>query len=291
MGKHYGLDVPTLHELRIDVDKEWVDEKGQPRGVTKLKEIAAAMAQGGIPFRGPSFLEKLAANYGVGYNFLHALNTGRDEPEWMDIQELIAYITGGVNRMIAPPTLVIPAPAIGLAVVEDHSGGGHTAEKTLSVFEPVIVVPTTDTYSPAAIDGALADDGGSQTDETIKANNATENDMTLLPAVPEVDDAYYFGLLSLWDWLSLLIGQAGAGTWTIVWEYWNGSTFASLVNVRDTSNGFRNGGYQSISFDRPGNWATSSIMLMDLYWIRARVTAYSSVTTQPLGTQAWIGTH
>ncbi|GAJ19565.1 unnamed protein product, partial [marine sediment metagenome] len=31
MGKHYGLDVPTLRELRIDVDKEWVDPDGQPR--------------------------------------------------------------------------------------------------------------------------------------------------------------------------------------------------------------------------------------------------------------------
>ncbi|MBA7524807.1 hypothetical protein ES705_16951 [subsurface metagenome] len=187
--------------------------------------------------------------------------------------------------------LAMRAPGIGLAVAEDHSGGGHTAEKTLTVPSPAIVVPTTDLYSPAAVDGALADDGGAQTDETTEANNATVNDMTLLPAVPAVDDAYYFGLLSLWDWLSLLIGQAGAGTWTIVWEYWNGSTFASLLNVLDTSNGFRNGGYQSVSFDRPGDWATSTLMLMDLLWIRARVTAYSSIATQPLGTQAWIGTH
>ena len=137
MGKHYGLDIPTLHELRIDVDKEWVDEDGQPRGITKLKEVAAAMAQGGISFRGPSFLERLAANYGVGYSFLHAKNTGIDEPEWMDIQEIIAYITGGKNRMIAPPTLTIPVPpSISVVVAEGHSGGGHTATPTLTIPAP-----------------------------------------------------------------------------------------------------------------------------------------------------------
>ncbi|GAI72289.1 unnamed protein product [marine sediment metagenome] len=48
MGKHYGLDIPTLHELRIDVDKEWVDENGQPRGVSNIKEIAEAMDTGHI---------------------------------------------------------------------------------------------------------------------------------------------------------------------------------------------------------------------------------------------------
>ena len=37
MGKHYGLDALTLHELLIDVDKEWVDPDGQPRGITETK--------------------------------------------------------------------------------------------------------------------------------------------------------------------------------------------------------------------------------------------------------------
>lgn len=291
MGKHYGLDVPTLRELRIDVDKEWLDEEGQPRGITKLKEVAAAMAQGGIAYRGPDILEKLAADYGVGYNFLHAKNTGIDEPEWMDIQEIIGYITGGANRMIAPPTLVIPTPSISQVTEQHSSPPGKTATPSLTIPVPSVSKATA-TYTPGAVDGAIADDGGVQTDETTAANNATANDMTLLPAVPAVDDAYYFGLSTPWDWLCLNIGTAGAGVWTIVWEYWNGSTWPSLPSgYYDTSNGFRNGGKQSLSFVRPTDWATSSIMLMDLYWVRARVTAYTSVTTQPLGTQAWIGIH
>jgi len=55
MGKHYGLDIPTLRELRIDVDKEW-----QAKAITNLQAIAAGMTQGGVPFRGASIMEVLA---------------------------------------------------------------------------------------------------------------------------------------------------------------------------------------------------------------------------------------
>jgi len=37
-----------------------------------------------------------------------------------------------------------------------------------------------------ALGGAVADDGGTQTDETTAANDATTDDMTLLPASPAV---------------------------------------------------------------------------------------------------------
>jgi len=164
MGKHYGLDVPTLHELRIDVDKEWVDPDGQSRGITKLKEVAAAMAQGGIAYRGSDILEKLAADYGVGYNFLHAKNTGIDEPEWMDIQGIIGYITGGANRMVAPPTLVIPKPPdISVVVAEDHSGGGHVVEKTLTIPEPSIA-------EAAEVSSVLIEDCEDAWDEYVQEN-------------------------------------------------------------------------------------------------------------------------
>ena len=278
--------ITKLSELEIDVDKDW-----EGRAITNLKAIASSMVRGDIAFRGADILERLAGDYGIGYSFLHMKNTGFLEPEWMDIQGLIAYITGGANRMISPPTLVIPQPSVGVGVATASAPPGKTTEKTLAVPTPSVGKATA-TYTPGAVDGAIADDGGVQTDETTEANNPTANDMTLLPAAPAVDDAYYFGQSGMWDWLCLNIGTAGAGVWTIVWEYWNGSTWVGLPGgYYDTSNGFRNGGKQSLSFARPGDWATSTIMLMDLYWVRARVSAYTSVTTQPLGTQAWIGVH
>jgi hypothetical protein len=142
-----------------------------------------------------------------------------------------------------------------------------------------------------AVAGARAYDhsGPTYTDETTEANNADANDMTLLPATPAVNDAYYFGYASVWDWLTLNVGTAGAGTWTLTWEYWNGSSWVVLSEVHDTSNGFRVSGMNSVKFNRPGDWANRDVDGTTLYWIRGRVTNYSSVTTQPLGTQAWIG--
>jgi len=114
-----GIGISKLSEIEIDADKDW-----QAREIRNLKAIVAGMVEGDIAYRGPGVLEKLAGEYGIGYNFLHMRNTGALTPEWMDIQDIIIYLTGAVNRMIALPTLQIPTPAVGVAVVEDHSGGG-----------------------------------------------------------------------------------------------------------------------------------------------------------------------
>ncbi len=121
-------------------------------GITKLSELTIDAApgkakdiaelilttQGDILYRNAEAARE-AASYGVGYNFLHAQNTGVDKPGWLDIQEIIAYMTGAVNVMIAPPTLVIPEPPeISVVVAEDHSGGGHVFDKTLTIPAPSI---------------------------------------------------------------------------------------------------------------------------------------------------------
>lgn len=137
--------------------------------------------------------------------------------------------------------------------------------------------------------GAVADDGGSQTGETTAANNATTNDMTLLPTVPAVNDAYYFGAAEPFYKARVNIGQNGAGTWTITWEYYNGATWASITDISDGTNGFRAGtGNKDVAFSPPSDWATTAVQSTTAYWIRARVSAYTSITTQPLGTQSWV---
>ena len=129
---------------------------------------------------------------------------------------------------------------------------------------------------------------GSYTDETTAAQNATTNDMTLLPAVPAQNDAYYFGFDKLFDVMTLNIGTPGGGVWTITWEYWNG-VWTALSGVTDGTTGFTAAsGSHDVSFTRPGDWATTVVNAITKYWIRARVSAYTSITTQPKGTQSWI---
>ena len=311
MGKHYGLDIPTLHELRVDCDKDW-----QGFGISSLKEVVEAMGHGDITFKTTSrpILVKLPPFYGAGAHFLHtkSIGGGKFEPEWKDIQDLIAYVTGGVNRAVDIPILTVPGPpSIDLETEVRMGFIFQITMPTLDVPEPpsidvataVSVVPaqaaeeTVDVPTPSvskelalryAVGGAVADDGGVQIDETAAANNPTANDMTLLPAVPAVNDAYYFGYSALWDWLMLNIGTGGDGVWTIVWEYWNGTSWASLPDIVDGTNHFGNAGTNEVTFTRPGDWATTTVGgIANLYWIRARVSSYTSIVTQPLGTQCW----
>jgi len=141
-----------------------------------------------------------------------------------------------------------------------------------------------------AVDGAVADDGGVQTDETAAAQNPTQNDMTLLPAAPAVDDAYYFGHTKRFDIAWLNIGTQGDGVWVITWEYWNGTAWSALSDVADNTNGFTAlVGLHDVSFTRPVDWATADVGgVTGLYWIRARVSSFTSINAQPRGSQSWV---
>ena len=80
------------------------------------------------------------------------------------------------------------------------------------------------------------DDGGVFMDYTTAFNNTGTNDVPLIPAVEEVNDAFYFGSANKFSGLKLDIDTAGVGN-TIVWEYWDGSAWSSLT-VTDLTSGF-----------------------------------------------------
>ena len=139
--------------------------------------------------------------------------------------------------------------------------------------------------------GAVAFDAAVETDEIAAAINSTANDMTLTPAVPAVNDAYYFGYTTPWTCLRLNIGTQGVGTWTVVWEYYkSGATWASLSDVVDGTTSFKAAaGNHDVLWTKPSDWIVKTIQGDSLYWVRARVSAYTSITTQPKGTQCWVG--
>lgn len=140
-----------------------------------------------------------------------------------------------------------------------------------------------------AMQGAVADDGGVETDETTASNNATANDMTLLPVVPVTGDAYNFGAKNPFWKLTLNIGTPGVGTWTIAWQYWNGAwTTIPSAGFSDGTKAFQaSAGNRDVVFTPPSDWTTKTIQGISGYFIRADV-AFTSITTQPKGTQAWV---
>lgn len=155
----------------------------------------------------------------------------------------------------------------------------------------VSVAPTALMNSPlkTGVDGAQAADGAVQTDETTAANEATAGDVTLLPAAPAVSDAYYVGGARQFSSAQFNISTAGAGVWTVTWEYWNGTAWTALTGVVDGTTGFTVAGTNEVSFQVPTDWEYADVNSRQLYWIRGNVSAFTSATTQPLGTQIWIG--
>jgi len=112
------------------------------------------------------------------------------------------------------------------------------------------------------------------------------NDMTLLPATLAVNDAFYFGHADKFKILVLDVGQAGAGTYVLAWEYWNGVTWAALVDLNDSTDAFKNAYTNEVSHTPQGDWALTTIQGMNLYWLRARVSDAGTGYSQPLGTWA-----
>ena len=134
------------------------------------------------------------------------------------------------------------------------------------------------------------DDGGVYVNETTPFNEATGDDVEILPATPAVNDAFYVGHASK-KFARFDINQTtqGVGTWTIVWEYWNGSSWTALTGVTDGTTGFTAAtGIVSVTFTEPTDWNQNTIDSNLGYWIRGRVSAYTAVTTPPQAGQGWI---
>jgi len=136
---------------------------------------------------------------------------------------------------------------------------------------------------------AQADDGGAFTDETDEANDLTTNDMTLLPDVPVVNDAYYFGFESKAGGMTLNISTQGLWDGTITWEYWDGGAWSGLGihSPTDAKWYFEDSGELSFEWTVPGDWATVAVNGVTAYYVRARVATYIILTTVPKGKICW----
>jgi hypothetical protein len=202
---------------------------------------------------------------------------------------MVAWMYDLLAEMGLPPTLHVPVPTIALATAEDHSGGGQTDAHTLTVPAPTLA-QTSVQATIAAFDGGVSHKqaGPIDADETAATNNATANDMNLLPAAGNsTGDGFYFGMNGLWDGLTLNVGTAGVGTYTIAWKYWNGAWVALTLTSVNSINHFKTAGLVNLTFVRPGDWAVTNIAgLGDKYYIKAECT-FTSLVTQPKGTQAW----
>ena len=128
-------------------------------------------------------------------------------------------------------------------------------------------------------------------DETAKANDTTADDMTLLPATPEAEDAYYFGLDTKFSTLQLNIGiPAVNAAGVITWEYGTGpSAWTTCTAISDgTTNFTASAGWHDVTHTVQAGWVKNTIDGDEAYWLRARLSTVGAQSQQPKGTQCWV---
>lgn len=104
-----------------------------------------------------------------------------------------------------------------------------------------------------------------------------------------LNDYIAFGSRHPFDGVKLTLGTAGAGTHTVTWQYWNGSSWTTLSTFgrQGITNFQQTAGTYFNEWGRPSDWATTTLNSITAYWVRAIVTAFTTYTTQPLLTQGW----
>lgn len=134
------------------------------------------------------------------------------------------------------------------------------------------------------------DDGGVFTDYTTASNNSTAADVFFVAVGPAVNDAWYVGASAPFTDVFISFSTQGAGTWTITWEYWNGGSWASLSGVTDNTTGFKAATTFPVNatWTMPTDWASTTVNSVAAYYVRGRVSAFTSITTRPVGTQVWV---
>jgi len=293
--------ITRLSELEIDADKDW-----NIKGITSLKQVAAAMSRGDIAVRNGSLLVRMAAGP-EGY-VLTSTGPGK-LPAWAPAGGALKYhfpVIIGITHEAAVKQLAGSVQvALDSFATWQRSGIDDAVLDYRKLLTPgltrlfntdVLGFPAHEASINTPVgrdiyilcDGAVSEtSGGVQTDETAAARSGAGNDMSLPPMTPALGDKYYIGSNNLFRGVWLNVGIAGAGNWSAVWYYWNGSDWAVFPDQDDQTSSFMQSGMRRVTWNLPGDWATRVIQGMTLYWTKAEVTYYNNQSARPYGNQAW----
>jgi len=142
----------------------------------------------------------------------------------------------------------------------------------------LLTVKSAQSYDPVAT---------TYTDQTADFNDATTQ--VELPG-GALDDTLELALQYRSRVIRFNISAPAVAVYTITWEYHNGSSWSPLSNVIDNTSGFTVAGITTVAFDVPTDWAyyNHPTHAIEGYWIRARVSAFTSQTTMA---QTYQGSH
>lgn len=131
-------------------------------------------------------------------------------------------------------------------------------------------------YAKACL--AIASDGGAYTVETTGANEATTNDVTLVPAAGAENDAYYIGhATEQFTSAQITITTQGNFSGEVLWEFWNGTIWTPLIDIADGTSAFSAAAATvTVAWTLPVAWEKCTVHSVNGYWVRARITTATS---------------
>ena len=103
-----------------------------------------------------------------------------------------------------------------------------------------------------------------------------------MPATQAASDATYFGHDERFYELNIHMTVAKGGTWTGTWQYYNGTSWASLTDVTDGTANYATTGAQTVTFAIPDDWEANVINSATRYWIRFFISSFTSTGTVPV---------
>lgn len=167
---------------------------------------------------------------------------------------------------------------------------------------PLTVNPLTLSFNTGialeeAIQGAVQNEAGvGTTDYTDEANEGTIDDVVLLPDPLSNGDGFYVGSAHKFRWALFKIDTPGVGSYTIDWQYYNGTIFTDLNVIYDSTNDFKMTGMADLARIHAvvaSDWEKFLITIgpisLNLYWFFGKIVTSATMTTRPLATQIWLG--
>lgn len=294
--------ITKLSELNIDADKDW-----NTKGITNIKQVAAAMSTGNIVQHNGTILVRLMN--GPDTYVLTSQGTGK-LLTWAPPAGALKYylpisISSALYTAIVAASQSVSKNAA-LAITKKYTTGDDPADGIKQIQLPLSSAKSLSVKAAAdqavaknvpvkcglsiLVDGFVEETAlGVQTDHTAAARDGTANDLNLNPMSDTVLDKIYIGSNYKFWQAQMQLGTQGVGNWTNAWYYWNGVAWVAVVGELDGANEWQaSPGLTFINHTPQADWALTTILGMNLYWLMSRTDAFVNRTTKPLGSQAWV---
>lgn len=139
------------------------------------------------------------------------------------------------------------------------------------------------------IDWSISETAGNMIKRRYEAS-AYDDTLTVFGSAPDSDNMYYIGNdTETWNMAKIVSSIDITSSVSGQWEYYDGSSWQAFLNINDGTSDWNFGtDTVYVTFDKPGDWETTTVDGVSGYWIRYNVDTFTSSSGSTLDS---IATH